>query len=58
MTETKEVEHVILLKAKETVTDEQMKQFTDGVKSLVNIPGVLTVTTGKSFAESWMSDRR
>ena len=58
MSDTKEVEHVILLKVKETVTDVQMKNFTVGAKSLVDIPGVLKVSTGKSFAESWMSDQR
>ena len=58
MSDAKEVVHLILLKVKETATDEQMKNFTDGAKSLVDIPGVLKVSTGKSFAESSMSHRR
>jgi len=52
------VEHIVLLKFKDDSREEDIQRFYDGVTSLKAIPGVLSITVGKTFCESWMPDRR
>ena len=53
------VEHVVLLRFKGDTTKEDVDNFVSASKSLLNIPGVLSITVGSSFvSSSWMEDRR
>jgi hypothetical protein len=52
------IDHVVLLKVRDDVTEEDIHRMREGVLSLKAIPGVLTITVGKTFAEEWMPDRR
>jgi len=52
------VDHVVLLKVKKDTTKAQIMKFKEGIESLHTIPGVMSVTVGETFAETWMADRR
>lgn len=52
------IDHIVLLKVKSDVDENDIKRFVDGVNSLRVIPGVVTITVGPTFVEEWMSDRR
>ena len=52
------IDHIVLLKARPDVTEEEIQRFINGVKSLNTIPGVISITVGSTFAEDWMPDRR
>mmetsp|Transcript_15709 Transcript_15709/g.28573 ORF Transcript_15709/g.28573 Transcript_15709/m.28573 type:complete len:117 (-) Transcript_15709:1421-1771(-) len=52
------VDHVVLLKVKEGTTEDEIQRLFEGIRSLNVIPGVVSVTVGPTFCESWMSDRR
>ena len=53
------IDHIVLLKFRPDITDEESKHFIDGINSLSAIPGVLSITVGSTFVEEeWMSDRR
>lgn len=52
------IEHIVLLKVKSDVSDEEMKKLIDGTHSLRTIPGVISITVGPTFVEEWMPDRR
>jgi hypothetical protein len=52
------VDHVVILKFKENVTEDQVNALKDGVASLAAIDGVIAVSVGKIFVEGWMQDRR
>lgn len=52
------VDHIVLLKLRSDVTDEQIQALHDGVASLVQIDGVDSATVGSMFVEDWMQDRR
>lgn len=52
------VEHIVLLKFKDESSEEDVQRFFDGINSLKVIPGVVSITVGKTFCESWMPDRR
>ena len=52
------VDHIVLLKLKSDVTENQIQLLKDGAASLVEIDGVESVTIGSMFVEDWMQDRR
>lgn len=52
------IDHIVLLKVRPDVTEEDIKRLIDGANSLKAIPGVITITVGSTFVEEWMSDRR
>lgn len=52
------VDHIVLLKLRSDVTDDQIQALHDGVASLAQIDGVDSVTVGRMFVEDWMQDRR
>lgn len=52
------VEHVVLLRVKEEASLKEIDDFENATRSLTKIPGVESVTVGRTFAESWMDDRR
>ncbi|KAL7534697.1 hypothetical protein ACHAXR_009517 [Thalassiosira sp. AJA248-18] len=52
------IDHIVLLKVRPDVTDDETTRLIDGVNSLNVIPGVITITIGPTFAEEWMPDRR
>ena len=52
------VDHIVLLKLRSDVTEEQIQSLNDGVASLVRIDGVESATVGSMFVEDWMEDRR
>jgi hypothetical protein len=43
------IQHILLLKLKSGVTEDQIKQLIEETKILRRIPGVLEVTCGKNF---------
>ena len=51
------VDHIVLIKAKPTATEQQMETMLTGVHSLAAIPGVAWVTVGPTFCDS-AQDRR
>lgn len=57
-TNTNGVDHIVLLKLRSDVTEEQIQALNDGVASLVKIDGVESATVGSMFIEDWMQDRR
>mmetsp|Transcript_26228 Transcript_26228/g.39043 ORF Transcript_26228/g.39043 Transcript_26228/m.39043 type:complete len:116 (-) Transcript_26228:326-673(-) len=52
------VDHIVLLKVKPDATEAEIQNLIDGAKSLVEVPGVISVSVGPTFVEEWMSDRR
>lgn len=52
------IDHVVLLKVRDDVAEEYIERMRRGVLGLRTLPGVLTITVGKTFAEEWMPDRR
>jgi hypothetical protein len=52
------IDHIVLLKVRDDASEGDIEKMRQGVLSLKAIPGVLTVTVGKTFAEDWMPDRR
>ena len=54
----KVIDHVVLLKVRDDVAEEDIERMRQGVLGLRTLPGVLTITVGKTFAEEWMPDRR
>jgi hypothetical protein len=52
------IDHIVLLKVRDDASEEDIEKMRQGVLSLKAIPGVLTVTVGRTFAEEWMPDRR
>ena len=56
--QTTVIDHIVLLKVRPDVTEEEIKHFIDGINSLKDIPGVVTISVGSTFVEDWMADRR
>jgi glyceraldehyde-3-phosphate dehydrogenase/erythrose-4-phosphate dehydrogenase len=52
------VDHVVMLKLKPDVTEDQVDALTKATSTLIEIDGVVTVTGGRVFVEDWMQDRR
>lgn len=52
------IDHIVLIKAREDATEDDIKRFVDGTHTLKAIPGVISITVGSTFVEEWMSDRR
>ena len=57
MHSTEGIDHIVLLKTKPSATPDQITYLINGVNSLSAIDGVLSVSIGKVFVESWMEDR-
>ena len=56
--QTTVIDHIVMLKVRTDVTEDDIQRLIDGVNSLKAIPGVITITVGSTFAEEWMPDRR
>ena len=54
---TTAIDHVVAFKFREDVTEEEVKKFEEGIKSLIRCEGVLSVTVGKIIAEDYLQDR-
>jgi glyceraldehyde-3-phosphate dehydrogenase/erythrose-4-phosphate dehydrogenase len=52
------VDHVVMLKFKPDVTEEQVDALKKATSKLLEIDGVVAVTGGRVFVEDWMQDRR
>lgn len=52
------VDHVVMLKLKPDVTEDQIVALKKAASTLTEIDGVVSVTGGYVFVEDWMQDRR
>lgn len=52
------IDHIVIFTFRDDVTDEEVQTFVDGINSLIQCEGVLSVTVGKMITEEdWIQDR-